>query len=72
MPQKLAWWNALNYSIKELCFEQIKSDPGIFLYKRKGSLIVVVIVYVDNIVFCGLSRAITDEIKGHFMRKWKC
>ena len=68
----LAWWNALNDSMKELGFEQIKSDPGIFLYKRNGSLTVVAIVYVDNSIFCGPSKAIVDEIKGHFMRKWKC
>ena len=68
----LAWWNILNDSMKELGFEQIKSDPDIFLYKRKGSLIVVAIVYVDNAVFCGPSKAIVDEIKGHFIRKWEC
>ena len=68
----LTWWNALNNSMKELGFEQIKSNPGIFLYKRKGFLMVVAIVYVDNAVFCGPSKAIVDEIKGYFMRKWEC
>ena len=58
--------------MRELGFEQIKFDPGIFLYKRKGSLTVVVIVYVDDAVFCGPSKAIIDKIKGHFMRKWEC
>ena len=57
----LTWWNVLNNSMKELDFEQIKSNPGIFLYKRKGSLMVVAIVYVDNAVFCGPSKAIIDE-----------
>ena len=68
----LTWWNALDDSMRELGFEQIKFDPGIFLYKRKGTLMVVAIVYVDNAVFCGPSKAIIDEVKGHFMRKWKC
>ena len=68
----LTWWNTLNNSMKELGFEQIKSNPGIFFYKRKGSLTVVAIVYVDNAVFCGPSKAIVDIIKGHFMRKWEC
>ena len=68
----LTWWNALNNSMKELGFEQIKSNPGIFLDKRKGFLMVVAIVYVDNAVFCGPSKAIVDEIKGYFMRKWEC
>ena len=55
--------------MKELGFEWIKSDLGIFFYKRKGSLMVVAIVYVDNAIFCGPFKAIVDEIKGHFMRK---
>ena len=68
----LTWWNILNDFIKELSFEWIKSNPGIFLYKRKGSLTVVAIVYVNDAIFYGPSKAIVDEIKGHFMRKWKC
>ena len=58
--------------MKELGFEWIKSDPGIFFYKRKGSLMVVAVVYIDDAVFCGPSKAIIDKIKGHFMRKWEC
>ena len=50
--------------MKKLGFEWIKSDPGIFLYKRKGFLTVVAIVYIDNTVFCGPSKTIFDEIKG--------
>ena len=68
----LIWWNTLNNSMKELGFEWIKSDPGIFLYKRKGFLTVVAIVYIDNTVFYSPSKVIVDKIKGHFMRKWEC
>ena len=68
----LAWWNALNDSMKELSFKWIKSDLGIFLCKRKGFLTVVTIVYVDDAVFCGPFKAIIDEIKEHFIRKWEC
>ena len=32
----LAWWNKLNESMPELGFERLKSEPGIFLYKKKG------------------------------------
>ena len=52
--------------MKELGCEWIKSDPSIFLYKRKGSLIIVAIVYVDDAIFYGSFKAIVDEIKGHF------
>ena len=33
---------------------------------------IVAIDYVNNTVFCSPSKAIIDEIKGHFMRKWEC
>ena len=32
----LAWWETLNESIKDLGFEHLKSDAGIFLYRKKG------------------------------------
>ena len=58
--------------MKELGFEWIKSDPGIFLYKRKDFLMIVAIVYVDDAVFYDPSKAIVNEIKEHFMRRWEC
>ena len=58
--------------MKELGFEQIKSNLGIFLYKRKDFLVVVAIVYVDDAVFCGPSKVIIDEIKGHFCSLSDC
>ena len=33
---------------------------------------VVAIIYVDNTLFCGPNKAILDEVKAHFMQKWKC
>ena len=64
----LAWWETLNESMKELGFERLKSDAGIFLYRKKGTNIVVAVVYVDDALFCGPTKAIVDEIKGLFMR----
>ena len=58
--------------MRELRFEHLKSDAGIFLFKQKGSWMVVAIIYVDNALFCGHNKAIVDEVKAHFMQKWKC
>ena len=58
--------------MKELGFECLKSDPGIFLYRKKGTNIVVTVVYVDDTLFCGPIKAIVNEIKGLFMKKWEC
>jgi len=44
----LAWWCTLNESLKELGFECLKSEAGIFFYKKKGTNIVIGIIYIDD------------------------
>ena len=68
----LAWWRTLDESLKELRFERLKSEAGIFFYKKKGTNMVVGIIYVDDALFCGPNKAIVDSIKAQFMRKWEC
>ena len=40
----LAWWCTLNESLKELGFERLKSEAGIFFYKKKGTNVVVGVI----------------------------
>ena len=68
----LAWWRTLDESLKVLGFERLKSEAGIFFYKKKGTNIVIGIIYVDNALFCGPNKAVVDAIKAQFMRKWEC
>ena len=68
----LTWWETLNEFMKELRFEHLKSNAGIFLYWKKGTNIVVAVIYVDDTLFCGSIKAIVDEIKGLFIKKWEC
>ena len=68
----LAWWHTLNESLKELGFECLKSEAGIFFYKKKGTNVVVGIIYVDDALFCGPNKAVVDSIKVQFMHKWEC
>ena len=68
----LAWWCTLNESLKELGFECLKSEAGIFFYKKKGTNMVIGIIYVDDALFCGPNKAIVDSIKVQFMHKWEC
>ena len=68
----LAWWETLNESMKELGFERLKSDASIFLFWKKGTNIVVAVVYVDDSLFCGPTKAIVKEVKDTFMHKWEC
>jgi len=67
----LAWWHTLDESLKELGFEHLKSEAG-FFYKKKGTNIVIGIIYIDNALFCGPNKAVVDAIKAQFMRKWEC
>ena len=68
----LAWWCTLDESIKELGFERLKSEAGIFFYKKKGTNMVIGIIYVDDALFCGPNKAVVDSIKAQFMCKWEC
>ena len=68
----LAWWRTLDESLQELGFERLKSEAGIFFYKKKGTNIVIGIMYVDDALFCGPNKAVVDSIKAQFMRKWEC
>ena len=68
----LAWWCTLDESIKELGFEHLKSEAGIFFYKKKGTNMVIGIIYVDDALFCGPNKAVVDSIKAQFMCKWEC
>ena len=67
----LAWWKALNESMEELGFKQLKTDAGLFLY-RKGKENILAIIYVDDAQFCGTSKALVEKIKAAFMKKWEC
>jgi len=68
----LAWWHTLDESLKELGFERLKSEAGIFFYKKKGTNIVIGIIYIDDALFCGPNKAVVDAIKAQFMCKWEC
>jgi hypothetical protein len=67
----LAWWKALNKSMKELGFKRLHSDAGLFIY-RKGKELVLAIIYVDDAQFCGPVKAVVERLKAAFMKKWEC
>ena len=69
---KLIWWEILNESMKDLDFEHLKSNAGIFLFWKKNTNIVVAVIYVNDVLFCGPTKDLVDEVKGAFMHKWEC
>ncbi|TFY60406.1 hypothetical protein EVJ58_g5173 [Rhodofomes roseus] len=68
----LAWWRTLNESLKELGFTRLVSDAGIFIYKTKDGHFVLVIVYVDDALFCGKDKSLVAKLKNCFMKNWEC
>ena len=47
----LAWWKELTQSMKTLGFSHVNSDAGIYVC-REGTEIILVVVYVDDAMFC--------------------
>ncbi|KAJ8456408.1 hypothetical protein ONZ51_g12144 [Trametes cubensis] len=68
----LAWWRTLNESMKELGFKHLVSDAGIFIFRDEDGGMVIVIVYVDDALFCGQNKALVNKMKAKFMEKWEC
>ena len=55
--------------MKELGFEQLKTHTSLFIYKENQ--IVVAIIYVNNALFCGPSKALVKKVKAAFMKRWE-
>ena len=68
----LAWWRALNESMELLGCKRLASDAGIFIFKDKDGGLVVIVVYVDDALFCGKNKALVAKLKADFMRRWEC
>ncbi|EIW73739.1 reverse transcriptase, partial [Coniophora puteana RWD-64-598 SS2] len=47
------WWQALRKSLKELGFEQIQSDAGVYKFKHRTTNMVIAVIYVDDALFLG-------------------
>jgi Reverse transcriptase (RNA-dependent DNA polymerase) len=67
-----AWYNKLRDTLFELGFSTSTSDPLLFIY-RKGSTIIYLLVYVDDIVVTGNNsafiQAIVQLLDNHFTIK---
>ena len=54
--------------MKDLRFKHLKSNAGIFLYKKRGTPIVVATIYVDDALSCGPDIKTINKIKAAFMK----
>ena len=56
--------------MKDLGFECLKSDAGLFIFKGKHGFVIAVI-YVDDTLFCGPNKELVHELKQKLMQKWE-
>src|SRR6266853_5826844 len=65
----LAWWKALDKSMSELGITCLHSESGIFVNKDQS---IIVIIYIDNILFLGADKQKLLKVKELFMKRWEC
>jgi hypothetical protein len=65
----LAWWKALDGSMAKIGCTRLVSDSGIFVNKGKT---IVIIVYVDDVLFLGANKKDISSLKERFMQIWEC
>jgi len=65
----LAWWRALAKSLAVLGCTHLLSDSGLFVNESKT---IVIIVYVDDVLFLGSDKPAISSLKQHFMKLWEC
>ena len=65
----LAWWKVLDKPMATLSCTHLVSDSGIFVNKEKT---IVIIVYVDDVLFLGANKKDISSLKQCFMKIWEC
>jgi len=68
----LAWWRALKKSMEELGFVNLDSDAGLFkCFDEASQTLIIAVVYVDDAIFLGPSKAAVEVMKKRFMERWE-
>ena len=65
----LAWWKALDKSMATLGCTRLLSDSGLFVNKERN---LIIIVYVDDVLFLGANKKDISSLKERFMKIWEC
>jgi hypothetical protein len=65
----VAWWKVLDASMARIGCTCLVSDSGIFVNKGKT---IVIIVYVDDVLFLGANKKDISSLKERFMQIWEC
>jgi hypothetical protein len=68
----LAWWKELDQSVQQLGFKRLYADAGLFVCRHNDGTILVMIAYVDDILFMGPNKSLLASKKALFMEQWEC
>ena len=63
------WWEALDEYLKEMGFERISQDWGVYRYKGKKT--VFLIVYVDDLLIAAQDKETVRRTKEVLARRWE-
>ena len=64
-----SWNNRFDQVIKSCCFEKCLDKPC--LYKRiQGTVVVFLVLYVDDILLIGNSMKVLSDVKGYVKKKF--
>ena len=67
----IAWNKQANESLAKLGFKRCLSDTGIYTLIQNNHTLVVVL-YVDDVLFMGNNMLLLKEKKNAFMKMWEC
>ena len=67
----LAWNKQAHESLIKLGFKRLYSDTGVYI-NLNGKEKIVVILYVDDIIFAGSNKTQVIKSKKGFMQMWEC
>jgi len=66
-----AWNKQADQSLKKLGFKRCISDAGIYIYQQ-DNIKVIVILYVDDVLFMSNNKTQLMKLKSKFMKMWEC
>ena len=67
-----AWYKELVESAKTLGFKRLSTDTGIFIHRATNDEFVIMIAYVDDVLFVGPNRKLVIAKKEEFKLMWEC
>jgi len=73
----LVWNIELHKSLQRLGFNRVVSDAGIYVHQgvtgnKKVKVLLILIIYVDDVLFTGSDQKYLGIMKEKFMKVWEC